>query len=288
MNTVKSAQIDYFTITAKLSSAGEVWKRAKMVAQTLELTYTPRPWRFFGYQGFIYSHPIVGHFAYGESSNDLMGVIAQGSGELSARFCSAFFVEASRWSRIDLAVTVELDQADETIAEGYYNYVNNNGYGHRTYSIIKNTLGGSTLYVGSRSSNEFGRIYDKGIESKITPVKGKIWRYEVELKGEKSKIASNQLKIYGDHMDHKSHPIVTTVYDWFNARGCAPIFLRRGQDGLDLVLHAENKSYDQKLVWLRKQVSPTVRDLITLNRTDEVMKALGITDYLDYGPKNIK
>jgi hypothetical protein len=51
----------------------------------------------------------------------------------------------------------------------------------RTFGKIESNDGGFTIYIGSRQSEKFVRIYDKAAESKLS---GKLWyRFEVETKG---------------------------------------------------------------------------------------------------------
>jgi len=60
----------------------------------------------------------------------------------------------------------------------------------KTWNHIQGSDGGQTLYIGSRSSETFLRIYDKGIESK----QGGDWvRVEIELKGSKSEYAAHTM-----------------------------------------------------------------------------------------------
>jgi DNA relaxase NicK len=57
----------------------------------------------------------------------------------------------------------------------------------KTYNLIVGSDGGKTLYVGSRTSEAFMRIYDKGVESG----EGGNWtRVELELKGSKARFAA--------------------------------------------------------------------------------------------------
>lgn len=62
-------------------------------------------------------------------------------------------------------------------------------------NIIQGVDGSATLYVGSRQSDKFCRLYDKGIQSKL----GGDWkRLEVELKGDVAKQYARVVAANGD------------------------------------------------------------------------------------------
>lgn len=275
---IEDVRVDYFTITCSLSNAKPLWDKAKKAALDLEQTLQMRPWHFYGYNGFIYGNGSSGHFAYGEAKTDLQGVIVQASGDLAMRYVSGFFLDVTRWTRIDLAVTAELAQPEPTLCKGYYDWIVQNYGGPRQYSLIQNNKGGNTLYIGSRVSSEFGRVYDKGVElnnNEYAP--GKLYRYEVELKRDKAKSAASSLMSHTLRQSNIVHPIAVTVYDWFCRKDIPPRFNRRDSEGLDLGMVASNRGGD-KLQWLQKQVSPTVRDMLA-SGDRRVLDALGITDY---------
>ena len=279
MNTgeLRLVGVDYFTITCQLSNAEQVWKQAKRIAQDLDGALKQRQWRFFGYQGFVYSAGSSGHFAYGDSGSELQGAIVQASGEMAQRYVTTFFMDVARWSRIDLTVDCELKTPEPTLCLGYYDWIIANTGKSRRYSLIQSNLGGQTLYVGSRASEEFGRVYDKGAESGGGFPLGALWRYEVELKGDAAKSAASSLMSHTLRQSSTTHAIAVTVFDWFDRRNVPPRFSRRLSDGLDLKAVATNRGSD-RLVWLRKQVSPTVRDMLA-SGDRRVLDALGVTEY---------
>lgn len=276
-NEIRSVGVDYFTLTVPMNKADDTYQAAKNISVYLEGALRQKPWRFFGYHGYIYSHPTMGHFAYGESDNDIMGVIVQSSGMMSHRYLHMFASPAHRWTRVDLRVDVRSFFQKPCLASECYQWIVENGIRSRTYSLIKNTLGGETLYIGSRTSEEFGRMYDKGID--MGEVAGRLWRYEIELKRSKAKAAVSSLLTYMSRSSQSEAAIAVTVYDWFDKRQVPPIFRRSDTKGLDLrVQMQEELTDDTKLVWLRKQVSPTVRDMLSTGRR-EVLEALGILDF---------
>lgn len=280
-----STQIDYFTITTNRESEPEVWKITKPINDVLTGSYKQSQWRFFGYQGTIFSAREYGHFAWGVSPYDEMGMIVQASGFLCNRFVNRYLIREARWSRLDIAVDCVFPEGDPFLCERYYDWVSKNVRDKkRQYAIIKSTLGGTTLYVGSRASEEFGRVYDKGVEEKASYQAGHKWRYEIELKGDKAKAGALSLMsmvgAYGD----PARAMVGTVYDWFDKRDVPPLFRRSSGPGLDLKLTMSTPTDDKRLLWLRKQVAPTVKELIMSNKR-EVLDALGITDFYNLSRK---
>lgn len=121
-------------------------------------------------------------------------------------------------------------------------------------------------------------MYDKGIEERSEDRPGTKWRYEVELKGNKAKQAAYQLQAYSAREATITHPIAVTVYDWFNRREVPPLFKRTDAESLDLSLRTKTNTDDARLIWLRKQVAPTVREFLMSERR-EVLDALGVTDF---------
>jgi len=95
-----------------------------------------------------------------------------------------FEPDAAHCTRIDLQVTAEFAEPQPLFLRKTYEACKNqpvlNGRPPK-YTFIEDTEGGSTLYVGSRSSMRFGRIYDKGREQG-TEEKGKQYRWELEIK----------------------------------------------------------------------------------------------------------
>jgi DNA relaxase NicK len=278
-NEIKKVGIDYFTLTIHSLKGREVWDKCRTIHKTLEGQYKERDWRFYGYHGFVFSSGSGGHFAYGDSHSEVMGTIVQASGLFAQRYVKEFFVTSARWTRLDLCVDVELSELAPDLAQNYYDWITDHTDSRqRKYSLVINNRGGSTLYVGSRQSDEFGRCYDKGVEENDGAIPGRLWRYEIELKREKAKQAALSIASYATREKTYSHPVAVTVYDWFCRRNVPPVYKRTDAEGLDLHVDALSKTDDARLIWLRKQVSPTVRELLMSDRR-EVLDALGITDY---------
>ena len=188
-----------------------------------------------------------------------------------------FAMLAKNVTRLDLQVTVTLTKPWPAMATMAYAWLDDNPDLRRkqlTYTLLENTSGGSTLYVGSRASDQYGRFYDKGKERDKEAEKGKEWRYEVEFKGQRASNVIEQLKRLTGASDVEA-AISTTVHTWFAAREMPPIWAKNGQP-MKMDIKATVTSDELKLLWLTKQVRPSVRQLLEHGRSEELMIALGI------------
>lgn len=176
-------------------------------------------------------------------------------------------------TRMDLQVTVRLDKPSYSYAKQTYKNCCNSHASDRRYSLITNSNGGDTLYVGSRQSDQFGRLYDKGVESGLDK-KGYMWRYEVELK--KPRAGSAAIAVMQEReCGNLDEAILNYVHQWFVMRGVKPKF--RATDTAFVVEVSRKITTDErKLEWLRTQVRPTVADLIERGFEQETFAALGI------------
>jgi hypothetical protein len=175
-------------------------------------------------------------------------------------------------SRVDFAVDCELDSPMTLLSRQIYRDA-----GHTppstgrapTRSLIVSGDGGSTVYIGARASEQYGRVYDKGIESKACKA-GLWWRWEVEFKGSQSWNRSQLLR----SVDDPAVLIMSTVASWFRVRSqhsftstCVP---------LNFFVPAEPTGNDRRLKWLSHDVRPTVQRLVDAVGLPRVLAALGL------------
>lgn len=200
------------------------------------------------------------------------------SGSTSGMFWPDIVGQSKNVTRLDLAATALLVESDPTIIPNYYNALSNTDKAKREYALTENTGGGMTLYVGKRASSNFGRVYDKGVESgEFKP--GVMIRYEVELKkplsyGVAMEIAKQAIDTYP--MEWR---IASYVWSWFNERAITPIFEAEPVSIKPDVSIAISTS-ERKLNWLRTQVRPTVKQLCLMGMHRDVFNALGINAYI--------
>jgi hypothetical protein len=154
----------------------------RAVSYRMDGSFETRSARLRGYEGER-PHPsmFVGSMAG-------QGTLVVATGSLS-EYVVDELRDADHCARIDLQLTLWVSQDADTLISKARDYADSfrkaPGRLGRPFSIRhEQTLGsGDTLYLGSRTSERFGRIYNKGAESGELEYSGSI-RYEVELKND--------------------------------------------------------------------------------------------------------
>lgn len=273
----KTAAIDWLTITCNnVDLERLLWDEAnRLMAIGKAEGNTQKVWNFRGYTGWSCASIRIG--------NRTDGSILMLSGQAAQMNWPVALAWATNVTRIDIAVTVTMGQPVPNIAQKAYEFIVGpkgcNCKAQRQYSFIVNSEGGQTLYVGSRASDQYGRLYDKGKEDKSLPdlPEGKIWRYEVEFKQYRAKkIASQLLACAKQNECEPSEDIGATVHKWFLSRGVRPIMAT--DNGRPFLTEISARITDDlvSLQWLSTQVSPTVRRLMKNGKGDQVFAALGL------------
>lgn len=207
-------------------------------------------------------------------TSEQLGFILIARSNIANLAWSKVAMTARKVTRLDLAVTVHLKEQVMGLGARHYASAGKGENEQRKYGLILNSGGGQTCYVGSRQSNFYGRIYDKGAEQ--GEEKGFVWRYEVECKSPTNLVMVREM--YQRWLDDK--PIMVDVsryvWRWFKDRGVSPIFgLNEGTDfQIDVQLVSQND--EKRIAWLSKQVAPTVAKLIEAGKGQSALKALGI------------
>jgi len=136
------------------------------------------------------------------------------------------------------------------------------------YSLLQNSEGGSTLYVGSRQSMRYGRIYDKGVEQKEA-APGTLWRFELEIKDDLADQAISML--YGS--SEPDRQIAGILGDFFVDRGI-PVFWT--VPPMDERFRIPRITQDDagSLRWLRGPVASVVERLWHTVGPEQTLRAL--------------
>lgn len=164
-NTLLEVGVDYLTVTADGGARGALVE-ARVIAlyrDELRAGNFVRPWGMAGYTGFR-----VGQVEYGTRHD---GCVARLRGKLAADHWPKFFAAADNCSRIDEQITVRAGGGARALLRNEYRralrrHHTNAAAGEVDYR--QSTDGGATLYLGKRVSGRFGRVYDKGVQSKLT------------------------------------------------------------------------------------------------------------------------
>lgn len=271
--------VDWLTITVKNHEKRLlVMQEVQRIAGDLEgQGNVRRKWGMKGYLGYN----IAGlRWGVREDSD-----ICMLSGPTAALNWEPALALAENVTRVDLAATLTLAQPKMDVARSAYSLIITDpdkcNCKKRKFTFIENSSGGQTLYIGSRASDQFGRLYDKGCESQelACAPPGMIWRYEVEFKSYRAKKLAAQLAETARREESGiNEDIGTFVNQWFIGRNIIPIWVA-AVDDMDWTceLEAQITDDDASLRWLSIQVRPTVERLLDRKRAGEVFEALGIT-----------
>ena len=269
-----SAHVDWVTCTARESDlqAG-LWDLGCRLLDASKLEgEDPSRWHGHGYGGWAVPGVRVA------SRPD--SVLVQLSGRKSADHWQEAVSTSNNTSRIDLAVDCKLQPPVAALAVQLYRQMGR----HRPTSGRKpratlwtSSDGGSTLYVGARVSENFGRVYDKGQEQKTEP-SGSWWRWETELKGATAKGTAIDMLLEADG----SEAIGSRVRSWFLPRvGTAP----PAQAGATVHNWPQDPTTDEKrLRWLSTGVRPTVQALLRTIPQERILFALGLSGAVQQSP----
>lgn len=268
------AGLDWATFTAPVHTTGtELASRADLfIRSESSRGCIIRPWSMRGYEGLQ-----CGSIAAGLRVDS--GIVRLG-GVLAQQHWRYFFPFAENCSRLDLQATFRFDQeAAELIKSTYRGALNH--YRKHTNGpevlLLKGSRGSATIYFGRRVSHMFGRIYDKGKQSKLDHYINCV-RFEVEVKGKAAwaNICDIAEKAPADLSSGLGSLEVTDICarvgSYFTDLGVGtwptsvnPSLLRSACDRSDS---------QRLLLWLAHQVRPTVKKLISMGFADEVRGAL--------------
>jgi len=174
-------------------------------------------------------------------------------------------------SRIDLQVTVQYDI--DLPKEGRYQYAKSISHNkslptfrQRKIHLFAGSDGGDTIYVGSPTSSQRGRVYNKHKQSGDTAYE-RSWRYEVVYRNEYAVAMFREL--IPQHLTSAAI-IIPQVVQWYAERGINILGL--GDMGAVTVRPIPEPPSDAytKLKWLEEQVVPTIRKLVAMGYGPEV------------------
>lgn len=266
------ARVDWLTCTSREDHLGHKWYEfflEVISTNSLSQLNNRKDWRALGYNGErSVDDGLSIRWGYSEQN----GYILIMSGPTAHYFWRKIIKPPlPRVTRIDLAVTITTEEPRYNLAQqGYYSVRN----GSLLSQYHTTNQGGETLYLGSRSSQQVGRLYDKGAEKKAEP--GHIWRYEVEYKKPKSGEFVSQ--VYESWADDERYwfEIYGLVWEWFSSRGIVPIFDARPDHAITTRPELIISTPTRRLAWLRDQVRPTVQELIAQGLKGQALNALGL------------
>jgi hypothetical protein len=266
--SVFSSGIDWVTCTAKNGSPALALERVSDLEVAHQSASGAKPVHssWLGFEGY----KLKGLF-FGRREHDVMLCL---SGNVSHDLGPIAIQCATNVSRLDLQVTIASNGEQLELARDAWNDCRRKDKQRgrpRSYSLIVGHPEGQTLYINSRSSDNFCRIYDKGVEAKWCP-SGLMWRYEVEFKRKVAKsealalVPQEQLTTYASDR----------VHTWLTLRGVTPPW-----PALSSFAHETQARVDVSrdvLTWYRESLSVSVQKSIKQFGRKAVLEALRIQE----------
>lgn len=223
-----------------------------------------KPWGMSGFKGWR-----CGGVEIGKRESE---VIVRLSGDCAALNWSRIYELANNCSRIDIQATVKTEECHTRRIEMHKRQARRFASKRGDKPIVRwvqEHKGGYTLYVGSRSSNCFGRIYDCWAKHKLDHYVGTV-RYEAQYQHDLAPVVARKLL--------SSNSAISVM-----SSHCSQVFKARGVDApvfhnaqLTSCLVRQRSDCDRNLLWLAKAVRPCVERLIALGKGEEVLTALGL------------
>lgn len=266
--TLHSLCCDYVTCTAKEKESSErLHYRGSMLFRVqADCGNKSKPWSMKGFSGYQCGSVQVG--TRGEE------VIVRLSSDSANNAWKQVVHEAENVSRFDLEATIAFGDKVSRRIDRYRSCARRDSTrwrDKRRVRWVQEHHGGYTLYLGDRKSNVFGRIYDKGSESKLDQHAGCI-RFEAQFQKKLARfIAKECCELSSPKLRFAAY-----LQQFFSGRG---IHLEVPYtDGATYCCSRPRSDADKNLEWLAKAVQPCVRRLIDCGRGEEVLIALGLVD----------
>lgn len=264
--SIVNAAVDWVTMTTKEDEVGSKWYRIYVKYRDAKIRETNRETPF--HNGY-YAGLGIAQMKWGYS--ETIGYILIVHGSDAERLWENLRPAMHRVTRLDLCVDVVLKTARRLAHSSYTALLAQEGMGNRKYSLFENSYGGATCYVGSRQSQQFGRLYDKGVQAG-THEQGLKWRAEVEYKKPLAGFLAKALSEVPP--EERQGAILGTVAKWYSDRGVDADWLEPGGRWLSFSVEERITTADKKLAWLRTQVAPSVVELVEAGYGRQVLDCL--------------
>lgn len=247
------AGIDYIRITSQdRQQKGRMLDYYRAIrVEDQRLGYKEQTGGAFGFMGKKCRHAL-----YGDKDDWAM---VQASGQAAKR-SMRLVADGTQATRIDLQLTywVGEGEVENTIRRAYNDACQAPSLAHRPIKVnmIESRHKAQTVYLGSRASDVFFRIYDKYEESGKEEYKGCV-RFELELKGRMAKALWQRWIDGTATLASALGMVINMLADRGVMVPCPDL-----EDQDIARLKPEKTALDGTLAWLQHQVAPTVRRLV--------------------------
>lgn len=251
--TLLEENIDWVTATASSGSAASslACMAERIVRDRMDDGHERGPWAQYGYTG-----ECIDGLSWGRRRD---GTILRVSGFTAAVEGWNVIERAENVSRLDIQCTVRAEPPMGGVAYKAHNDLlaaGTRGRKGAECSFVTNSRGGSTAYLGRRSSDKYFRLYDKERESELEHYAG-CWRYELEVKNEPALVLARYLAA----SPNRASSIRNTLHQYCTDRGIVPIF-DPGHDGLCLTAPRPITDYERTCRWLGEQVRSSAQEVV--------------------------
>lgn len=262
--------VDWITATAPYKLRASVELDVALAFDSVQRIMFPREevkrGTWMSYSGFR-----VPHLFWGRNSE---GVCLRASGEAAEGVWRLLDWPGIRVPRLDLAWDIWWDADYDQFAQACADDAEKARLSlpparRRKLCLVDGMGDGDTLYLGSRKSDQFGRLYDKARESGSATYRN-CWRAEVEFHDSRAGHYFRELQKQSD----PSKAIAETVAQWFEVRG-VQIPASTGVDsGLNSPPSRDSTDVDRSCHWLASQVAPALVRLLRYKSRTELDKIL--------------
>lgn len=266
-HTIIQSGVDWITATAKAGGASINFEA--LADQVLERKRDSggviRAESRLGYRGYGSDH-----FYFGRRTEDSL-IIA--SSHEAVSLAKPIIDAASNVSRLDLQVTVWTHGEQSNLAvENYRKLCADRRRAHRPGQVSLTTTypQGDSLNVNKRSSDCYGRLYDKASEAKAAPPRT-LWRYEVEYKRRAAMATARAYSAAGSLPNFARDQ----VHAWWATKGVEPSFTRADSPRLEVDFCIDRNR--DVLTWFESSVSITVARAIKRHGLQATLQALGLS-----------
>lgn len=268
--TRATAGIDWLTMTVREESDGyHEWRNTavKCIERVADEGYQLGDRALLGYVGVSAGNCFLG---------DREGVtLCQITGEKADWAYPLLYNEAAHYSRIDVQITTQYDVMDANIGKKAYrdslraNEALPAGRKRKVWIIIGSD-GGDTCYIGSASSEQRARIYNKEVQSEDIAY-SRCWRYEVVFRNDLATGFTRGQRL--SHLSQESY-CLATVDAWLSKRGVGMGLIGGMGDVVLPLARTLPTDVERKLKWLTSQVRPTIRYLCSIGFREILTEAL--------------
>jgi DNA relaxase NicK len=275
------AAVDYVTSTvAKENSESKQFADLgrSLLLKMASDGHTEKSKYLFGYQGWESGNVFAGRRDDGE----MVRVSSAAAHPYCVRLTED--VPTARITRLDLQITARGEVDQPTRAEDIYHDLrakHRAKHGKKPFraKLDVDEKNGSTLWLGSRTSPRFYRIYDKTREQRGR-IEKNLWRYEIEFKGKQAQAIFNTLRL----SNCAQKVCIEIVVAGFQSRSVNMDWVDKC-DVRKLPSTYSKTTTERKLNWIENNVSRTSKELIQAGYKDMLAHWLGFDTESGSGEK---